>query len=64
MREAEIAVGQQKAVNEQTIEDYELMVEQIEAYLANYLDSHSQLTPYITQNEKSEKLQTELAYVD
>lgn len=64
MREAEIAVGQQKAVNEQTIEDYELMVEQIEAYLANYLDSHSQLTPYVTQNETSEKLQTELAYVD
>ena len=64
MREAEIAVGQQKAVNEQTIEDYEFMVKQIEAYLANYLDSHSQLTPYITQNEAGEKLQTELAYVD
>ena len=63
MQDAEIAVGKQKAVNEQTVEDYEEMVEQIEAYLANYLDSHSQLTPYITQNEGSEKLQT-LACVD
>ena len=62
MREAEIAVGKQKAVNEQTIEDYEFMVEQIEAYLASYLDNHSQLTPYILQNES--QLQTELACVD
>ena len=62
MREAEITVGEQKAVNEQTIEDYEFMVEQIEAYLAHYLDNHSQLTPYIVQNES--KLQTELAFVD
>ena len=64
MREAEIAVGEQKVVNEQTIADYEFMVEQIEAYLANYLDNHSQLTPYIVQNEADQELQTELICVD
>ena len=63
MRSAEIAVGEQKAVNEQTIEDYEFMVEQIEAYLANYLDSHSQLTPYIVQNE-GDRSPTELICAD
>ena len=64
MREAEIAVGELKPVNQQTIEDYELMVERIEAYLVNYLDNHSQLTPYIIQNEATKELQTELAAVD
>ena len=62
MREAEITVEKQKAVNEQTIEDYEFMVKQIETYLAHYLDNHSQLTPYIVQNKS--KSQTELAYVN
>ena len=64
MREAENAVGKQKAVNEQTIADYEFMVEQIEAYLADYLNNHSQLTPYIVQNKADRELKTELAYVD
>ena len=64
MRQAEIAVGELKPVNQQTIEDYELMVEQIEAYLVNYLDNHSQLTPYIIQNDTSEELQTKLVCVD
>ena len=60
MREAEIAVGEQKAVNQQTSEDYEVMVERIEAYLINYLDIHSQLTPYVVQNEVTEPLEAEL----
>ncbi len=64
MREAEIAVGERKAVSEQTIEDYEFMVEQIEAYLANYLDNHAELTPYIIQNETTPESQTKLACVD
>ena len=61
MRDTEIAVGEQKPVNQQTSEDYEGMVTDIEAYLANYLDIHSQLTPYVIQNEATKELQTELA---
>ncbi|HEY9767989.1 MAG TPA: NAD(P)/FAD-dependent oxidoreductase [Coleofasciculaceae cyanobacterium] len=64
MRQAEITVGKTKAVNEQSIEDYELMVEQIQAYLANYLDNHSELTPYILQNEVTEELKTEFACIN
>ena len=60
MREAEITVGKQKAISEQTAADYEFMVEKIEAYLAHYLDNHSQLTPYIVQNESGQELQAEL----
>ena len=63
MREAEIAVGKLKPIEQQTSEDYEEMVSKIEAYLANYLDVHSQLTPYIVQNEASEELEIELASV-
>ena len=64
MREAEISVGERKAVYQQTSQDYEVMVEQIEAYLANYLDNHSELTPYIVQNEANQELPTELVCVD
>ena len=64
MREAEIAVGEQKAVYRQTSKDYEMMVEQIEAYLVNYLDNHSELTPYIGQNETKQELQAKLVCVD
>lgn len=64
MREAEMAVDEQKAVNQQTMEDYEVMVSRIEAYLVNYLDIHTELTPYIVQNETTEKLQTELTCVE
>ncbi|MEM8828617.1 MAG: NAD(P)/FAD-dependent oxidoreductase [Cyanobacteria bacterium P01_G01_bin.19] len=63
MREAEIAVGKRTPVSQQTNKDYEFMVEKIEAYLANYLDIHSQLTPYIIQNESNEESQTELTCV-
>lgn len=59
MREAEAIVGDRKPVGEQTITDYEFMVEQIQAYLAGYLDNHAELTPYITQNEKNSLLQPE-----
>ena len=63
MREAEITVGELKSVERQTPEDYEVMVERIEAYLVNYLDNHSQLTPYILQNQEDKELQIELTYV-
>ncbi len=63
MREAEIAVGELKPINQQTPKDYEMMVERIEAYLVNYLDIHSQLTPYILQNKEHQELQTELTSV-
>ena len=64
MRQAEIVVGERKAVKEQSIEDYEFMVEQIQAYLSNYLDNHSELTPYIIQNEATEELKTEFAFIN
>ncbi|MDJ0568841.1 MAG: NAD(P)/FAD-dependent oxidoreductase [Pleurocapsa sp. MO_192.B19] len=64
MRQAEITVGEGKAVKEQSIEDYEFMVSQIQAYLANYLDNHLELTPYIIQNEATEELKTELVCID
>jgi len=51
MREAEIKVGKRKAVKEQSIEDYEFMVEEIQVCLSNYLDNHLELNPYIIQNE-------------
>lgn len=63
MRQAEIAVGDRKTVEEQSTKDYEFMVEQIQAYLSNYLDNHLELTPYIIQNEATEKLNTELAHI-
>ncbi|VEP15962.1 Halogenase [Hyella patelloides LEGE 07179] len=63
MRQAEITVGEHKAIEEQSIKDYEFMVEQINVYLSSYLNSHLELTPYITQNEVTEKLETELAFV-
>lgn len=63
MREAEITVGELKPINQQTPKDYEMMVERIEAYLVNYLDIHSQLTPYILQNKEHQELQTELTSV-
>ena len=61
MRQAEIAVDERKAVKEQSTKDYEFMVEQIQVYLSNYLDNHLELTPYIIQNEATEKSKTELA---
>lgn len=64
MCQAEIVVGERKAVNEQSIEDYESMVEQIQAYLSQYLDNHSELTPYIIQNEATEELKPELALIN
>ncbi len=64
MRQAEIAVGERKAVKEQSIEDYESMVEQIQAYLSTYLENHSKLTPYIIQNEAKEELKTEFALIN
>ena len=59
MQEAEITVGDRKPVNEQTISDYEFMVKQVQAYLADYLDNHAELTPYISQNETDSQLQPE-----
>lgn len=64
MRAAEKVVGDRKPVSEQTITDYEFMVKQIQAYLANYLDNHAELTPYITQNEENSQLQPEPAVVN
>ncbi len=64
MRQAEITVGQHKAIEEQSVQDYEFMVEQIQVYLSSYLDNHLELTPYITQNEATQKLETELVCVE
>ena len=60
MHQAEITVAENKNIEEQSIQDYEFMVEQIETYLSSYLDNHLGLTPYITQNEASDKLKAEL----
>jgi flavin-dependent dehydrogenase len=62
MHQAEVTVGQHKAIEEQSLQDYEFMVEQIQVYLSSYLDNHLELTPYITQNQAIEKLQTELIH--
>lgn len=59
MRQAELTVGNKKAVNEQSPEDYEFMVEQITTYLSNYLSNHLELTPYITQNQFEQELANE-----
>ena len=64
MRQAEITVGQDKAIEAQSVQDYEFMVEQIQVYLSSYLDNHLELTPYITQNEATQKLETELVCVE
>lgn len=64
MREAEITVGECKSVKEQSIEDYEFMVEQIQVYLSNYLDNHLELNPYIIQNEATDDLKTQLTSID
>lgn len=63
MRQAEMTVGQHKPVEEQSRQDYEFMVKQIQVYLSSYLDNHLELTPYITQNQAAEKLATELVGV-
>ena len=64
MRRAEDAVAQNKPIEEQSTQDYEFMVEQIQAYLSSYLDNHLELTPYIVQNEVdsevTENLQSEV----
>jgi flavin-dependent dehydrogenase len=64
MRQAELIVGKYKAVEEQSLEDYEFMVEQITSYLSNYLDNHLELNPYVIHNQPDQKLATELALVD
>ena len=51
MHQAETTVAQQKNVGQQSTQDYEFMVQQIQIYLSNYLDNHLGLTPYIIQNE-------------
>lgn len=64
MRQAELRVGKEKNIAEQSLEDYEFMVEQITNYLSNYLNNHLELNPYITQNQLSHQLETEFAYFD
>lgn len=63
MHQAEISVGRNKTIEEQSNQDYEFMVEQIQVYLTNYLDNHLELTPYIKQNEAAQQLITELISV-
>lgn len=63
MREAEITVGESKSVKEQSIEDYEFMVEQIQVYLSNYLDNHLELNPYIIQNEATDDFKNQLTSI-
>lgn len=58
MREAEIEVGNNKAIDEQSSQDYEFMVSQIEAYLSNYLNNHIELNPYVVQNQAAEETTT------
>ena len=60
MRQAEITVGQNKAIEEQSLQDYEFMVAQIQDYLSSYLDNHLELNPYITHNKLNDKLEVEL----
>lgn len=60
MRQAEITVGNNKAIEEQSSQDYELMVTQIEVYLSNYLNNHLELNPYIVQNQANEESTKEL----
>ena len=51
MHQAELVVGNNKNIDEQSPEDYEFMVEQITTYLSNYLYNHLELTPYVMQNQ-------------
>ena len=60
MRRAEMTVSKHKAIEEQSLQDYEFMVEQIQVYLSSYLDNHLELTPYMVQNNATEKLKSEL----
>jgi hypothetical protein len=60
MYQAEVTVGKDKPIEEQSIQDYDFMVKQIQVYLSTYLDNHLELTPYITQNETAKQLATEL----
>lgn len=63
MRQAELKVGREKDIEEQSWQNYEFMVEQIISYLSNYLNNHLELNPYIIHNQLNQKLETEFAYV-
>ena len=53
MREAELAVDSRLSIDEQTDSDYQAMVGEMETLLAPYLEANRDLTPYLTQNERS-----------